>query len=167
MQLQTQPATNAGNHEALPKVRLAKPADAQSLFEIGCSLHEENGLMPISKERCWQAVVRAINKDRMIAGVIGPVGKLEAAIILTIGQFWYTDYPHLEELAAYVLPAYRRSNRAKALVEFAKNSASELKVPLLIGIISNNRTEAKIRLYERQLGPRSGAFYLWNGKTGA
>ena len=167
MNLHTSATPNVAHREPLPKVRLATQADTQSLFEIGCALHEENGLMALSESKCWNAVTRAINRDRMIAGVIGPVGDLEAAILLAVGQFWYSDEPHLEEFCAYVKPQYRRSNRAKALLEFAKNSAKELNAPLLIGVISNNRTEAKVRLYKRQLGDPAGAFFLWHGKTGA
>ena len=39
-------------------------------------------------------------------------------------------------------------------------------IPLLIGVLSNKRTEGKIRLYERQLGKPSGAFFLYGARTG-
>jgi hypothetical protein len=41
-----------------------------------------------------------------------------------------------------------------------KSLADYLKIPLLTGIISKERTAAKIRLYDRKL-PRVGAFYLY------
>jgi len=41
-----------------------------------------------------------------------------------------------------------------------KNLSDQLGIPLLTGIISKERTAAKIRLYDRML-PRIGAFYLY------
>jgi hypothetical protein len=150
----------------MPHVRLGTEADIPQLLEMGRALHAENAMMPLSEDRIRAAAWRAIRQDRAMVGVIGPVGALEGMIYLTIGQFWYTDKPHLEELYAYVLPEFRRSTNAKALVEFAKRSSERLKVPLLIGIISNDRTAAKIRMYKRQLGEPAGAWFLHNGKTG-
>jgi hypothetical protein len=150
-----------------PHVRLATPADVPQLIELGRMLHAENALMPLSENRISEAVWRAVKQDHAVLGVIGKTGAIEGGIYLTIGRFWYTDDLHLEELFSYVRPECRRSENAKALIEFAKSSAVRLKVPLLIGIISNDRTEAKARLYERQLGKRAGAWFLYNAKTGS
>jgi GNAT superfamily N-acetyltransferase len=152
--------------EALPRVRLAVENDIPQLVAIGRELHRENGLMSFSEQRAYEIAVRAVRQDRVICGVIGPVTKIEGIILLTVGMFWYSNDPHLEELFAYVRPEFRRSNRAKALIMFAKQCAVELNVPLLIGIISNERTESKIRLYRRQLGKPAGAYWLFNGRTG-
>jgi GNAT superfamily N-acetyltransferase len=167
MNMHVNAAALAVNAEAAPKVRLAVEEDIPQLVAMGRELHRENGLMPISETRIYQMARRAVARDRVICGVIGPVGGIEGIIVIMVGQFWYTDFPHLEELFAYIKPEFRRSNRAKALVEFAKKSAIELNAPLLIGIVSNKQTEAKIRLYRRQLGDPAGAYFLYNAKTGA
>jgi len=67
---------------------------------------------------------------------------------------------HLEELLVFVDPECRKSRHAVALVGWMKGLADDLKIPLLTGIISKDRTAAKIRLYDRML-PRIGAFYLY------
>ena len=147
--------------------RIGVEADLPELLAMGKELHDENGLMPLSESRSIAAVKRAVRQERAMVGVIGPVGgRLEGVIYLTVGMFWYTSKPHLEELYNFVRPEFRRSTRAKSLVEFAMRSAERLDVPLLIGIISSDRTEAKARMYERLLGKRSGAFFLHNSKTG-
>ena len=153
--------------EVLPVVRLAVEADIPALIAMGKKLHRENGIMPFSETRARDmAIVAARGGGRLTAGVIGPVGAPEAVIVLTVGQYYYSDLPHLEELFVYVQPEFRASNRAKALLNFAKNSAKALGVPLLIGVLSNRRTKEKIRLYERQFGKPAGAYWLYNGKTG-
>jgi len=148
------------------KVRLFHEDDIPELIKIGQALHKENGLMPFSMDRVI-AMARSAVAKQVIGVAIGPIGSPEAIMVLIRGQFWYSNTPHLEEILAYVKPEYRQSSRAKTLLEYAKKCSRELKVPLLIGIVSNNRTEAKIRLYKRQLGSPAGAYFLYNGKTGA
>ena len=81
---------------------------------------------------------------------------------------WYSDQDILEEKAIFIHPDYRnaKGGRARRLVEFSKEASDYLKIPLIIGVLSNHRTEAKVRLYERQFGKASGAFFLYNAQTG-
>jgi hypothetical protein len=39
-------------------------------------------------------------------------------------------------------------------------------MPLMIGVMSNSRTDAKVKLYERQFGNPAGSFFLYGVKTG-
>jgi GNAT superfamily N-acetyltransferase len=149
-----------------PVVRTAIQEDIPSLLNLGRMLHEENAISDWSEDCIRAAVNKAVAGDRSLMAVIGPVGRPVAMIHLFIGNFWYSRNPHLEELYTYVHPAHRRSNYAKMLIEFAKRAADQLKMPLLIGVVSNHRTDAKIALYKRRLGPISGAYWLYNGKTG-
>jgi hypothetical protein len=45
-------------------------------------------------------------------------------------------------------------------------TAEKLSVPLAIGVLSNSRTEAKIRLYERVFDSPAGVYFLYGAKTG-
>lgn len=82
---------------------------------------------------------------------------------------WYSDTPVLEEKAIFIHPNYRsaKGGRARRLCEFSKKASDQLEIPLIIGVLSNHRTEAKVRLYERQFGRPSGAFFLYNARTGS
>jgi GNAT superfamily N-acetyltransferase len=90
-------------------------------------------------------------------------------VLLRIGSMWYSDHEVLEEKAIFIHPDYRnaKGGRARRLCEFSKQVADALGVPLIIGVLSNHRTKAKVRLYERQFGEPSGAFFLYNARTGA
>jgi GNAT superfamily N-acetyltransferase len=144
----------------LPHVRLVCVDDIPELLELSTLIHEENGFMPYSPQRVEALIARAVAQDRLIMGVIGPVGGIEGITCVTIGQFYYTDDLHLEEVFTYVRPEYRKSDNMKALIEFDKEAANRIGVPFLTGVISTNRTAAKIRLYERRLGKQSGAYFL-------
>lgn len=141
-------------------VRLATEEDKDQLMHLGRMLHEENGLFPMDEQMCFETMYRALNKKGGVIGVIGPSHSLEGVICLEINNFWYSRIPHLVELFNFVHPDHRRSNHAKALINFAKQCATQ-DLKLLIGIISNEKTQAKVRLYERQLGKPAGAFFVY------
>lgn len=149
-----------------PSVRVAVMADLPQLLQMGRALHEENGLLRLSEDKIKSIALKGINGEGSVIGVIGPIGNVEAMIHLIIGEYWYTDDAHLEELYHYVRPEYRKSENAKFLIDYAKKCAEKMNLPLLIGVISNKRTTEKIRLYRRRLGEPSGAYFLYNAHTG-
>jgi GNAT superfamily N-acetyltransferase len=140
--------------------------DYSDLIAMGHEVFQENGLMELDESLIREGALAAIRGEESVIGCIGPVGALEAAIHLSMRRFWYTSDAHLEELWAFVRPQFRRSKNAQALIEFAKALAVELKRPLLIGVLSSQKTEAKVKLYQRKLGAPKGAYFLFNTETG-
>lgn len=150
-------------------VRIGTPDDVDGVMELALSACEENGFVNANPIKLLEQIWAALNKDHGIIGIIGEIGqKPEAAILLRIVNMWYSDEKVLEEKAIFVHPDYRnaKGGRASRLCEFAKATSESLEMPLLIGVLSNNRTEAKVRMYERHFGKPSGAFFLYNGRTG-
>lgn len=144
------------------RVRFAERGDYDALMHLCMCLHEENGWFDMSVDRVRKTLMSHYARDGGIIGVIGPVGKIEGAIVMRMAQMWYSDQWLLEEMFSFVHPEFRRSTNAKSLIEFAKSCAVDIGVPLLIGIISNERTEAKVGLYKRQLGKPVGAYFVAN-----
>lgn len=149
--------------------RRAVPEDHQEIWRLFLQCHNENGIFKLAPEKVEFFLQRALHPElihpndtgtRGEIQVIGPVGKLEAICFVVIGSFWYSNDLHLEELLVFVDPEYRASGHAKALIEWMKKTADDLGIQVLTGVMSNTRTEAKIRLYEKQL-PRIGAFFLY------
>jgi N-acetylglutamate synthase-like GNAT family acetyltransferase len=152
--------------EEVPSVRLATPGDEDEIFAICKMLHAENGLFPMSESAVRSRIRECTEQKGGIIGVIGAPGQIEAIICLILNQFWYSSAWSLDEQFAFVLPNCRKSSNAKELIIFAKACATALQLPLVIGVLSNERTEAKVRLYERQLGSPAGAYFLVGTKTG-
>lgn len=150
-----------------PHVRIATPAEVDEVMKLALMGCAENEFLPHNPVKVLQDVWAALNMDQGIIGAIGPVGgELEGAVLLRIGQIWYSDSPHIEERAIFVHPAYRsaRGGRAARLAEFSMDVADQLGMPLTIGVLSNHRTEAKVRLYRRTLGEPAGAYWVyWPG----
>jgi GNAT superfamily N-acetyltransferase len=155
-------------------VRPAHPTDYEEIWKLLRLLHTENGIFDLSEAKVDWLLKRVlfpqlIPQDdlglRGYMGVIGKPGDLEGFILLIIGSYWYTDTLHLEELATFVHPNHRRSRHAQALLNYSKRMSDAINIPLLIGIISNQRTEAKVRLYRKHF-TESGSFFLYNAKTG-
>ena len=149
----------------LAKVRAAVPEDFENIMELCEQIYEENGAVNVDWGIVENKIIQGVNGVNSCVGVIG--NPIQGMIYLQFSSLWYSNDLVLEELFLYVPKEYRNTRNAQALLEFAKDCSDRLNVPLLIGIISNQRTAAKIRLYERLLGPMSGAFFLFNGKTGS
>lgn len=156
-------------------VRKAIPFDAPEVWRLFLQVHRENGLFSLAPHKVTTFMDRALHPERIPAwdtgpraqiGVIGSPGRLEAVAFVLLSSFWYSDEIHLEELLVYVDPECRKSNHAKSCVNWMKGLSDSLKVPLLTGIISKERTAAKIRLYDRFL-PRIGAFYFYPIEPGS
>jgi hypothetical protein len=152
-----------------PKVTIATPFDVHEIMEVALAACEENGLTNPNPTKLLQEVWSALHlKDGLVGIIRNAQGVLEAAILLRIGTMWYSDERILEEKAIFIHPDYRigKNRRAPILCDFAKMTADRLGIPLIIGVLSSHRTEAKVRLYERQFGKPSGAYFLYGATTG-
>jgi hypothetical protein len=150
-------------------VRIGGPEDVHPMMELALQACEENGFVDPNPQKLLAEIWPALNLDHGLVGIIQDGGgQLEGAILLRVGPMWYSDANVLEERAIFIHPEFRnaKGGRARRLCEFSKKAADTLEVPLMIGVLSNHRTEAKVRLYERQFGKPSGAFFLYNARTG-
>lgn len=151
------------------KVRIGEPCDVDGVMDLALMGAGENGLSDPSPPKILRDVWEALNLNYGIMGVIGPrSGPLEGAVLLRVTTPWYTEKPVLEERAIFVHPDFRAAEggRAARLVEFSKMATVRLGLVLMIGVLSNQRTAAKVRTYRRMLGEPAGAYFLYNGHTG-
>jgi hypothetical protein len=151
-------------------VRVGVPEDVHPMMGLAMQACDENGFVNPNPQKLLAEIWPALNLDNGLVGIIQDEGeRLEGAILLRISTMWYSDESVLEERAIFIHPDYRsaKGGRARRLCEFSKKTAETLGLPLMIGVLSNHRTEAKVRLYERQFGKPSGAFFLYNAQTGA
>ncbi len=150
-------------------IRIGTPDDLDGMMHIATLATEENGFLPPNHRKMAEMFYPALCRDHGMIGIIGEVGSIEAAVLLRIDTMWYSDAPFLHEYAIFVHPDFRnaRGGRATKLCEWSKFMADGLGLPLMIGVLSNARTEAKTRLYKRHFGEPAGAFFLYGAKTGA
>lgn len=155
--------------QSMSAVRVATPADEEALLRHCQMHHAETGVygvgqdvFPLDDDMVRAMLHRTFNRQGGIIGVIGTGTDLEASICLLITTLWHTKAYHIEELWTFVHPDRRKTKHAKALSEFAKACARELDVPLIGGLITNDKTESKLRLYQRTYGYPRGAFFVFN-----
>ena len=150
-------------------IRVATPDDIDGIMRLAISACEENAFVPTSPERLLGEIWPALHLDRGLVGLIGSDKENpEGIVLLKIGKMWYSNQDVLEEKAIFIHPEYRsaKGGRAARLCEFSKRVADKLGIPLIIGVLSNSRTEAKVKMYQRQFGNSAGAFFLYNAHTG-
>ena len=151
------------------KIRIGTPEDMDEIMKIAIPAAEENGWLNPNPARLAAEIWPALNQDYGLVGIVGkPGGPVEGCVVLRIGTMWYSDANVIEEKAIFVHPDFRnaKGGRARKLCEFSKKVADELGIPLIIGVLSTIRTEAKVRMYERQFGKPAGAFFLYGAKSG-
>ncbi len=139
--------------------------EIMSLALLAC---EENGFLDPNPQKFAIEMWPALHRDNGICALIGAPGeRIEGFVVLRVGTMWYSDAPVVEEKVIFIHPDFRaaKGKRASALCDFSKQVADSLGVPLLIGVLSNSRTEAKIRMYRRQFGDPAGAFFLYRART--
>lgn len=150
-------------------IRVATPNDLEEVMNLALSACDENGFVDPNPQKLVAEIWPALNQQGGLLGAIGTqLGPIEGVILLRLGAMWYSDQVVLEEKAIFIHPDYRsaKGGRARKLCEFGKRVADSLNVPLIIGVLSNHRTEAKVRMYTRTFGEPSGAFFLYNAATG-
>ncbi len=140
------------------EVRIALQEDESRIFEILCLAEKENAMFPMDKDKVLGFIKRATEKQGGIIGVIDGETRVEATIGLVIEQSWYTSEWSLGERWNFVHPACRNTDHVHKLIEFSKHCSDIMGLTLDIGILSNIRTEAKIRLYKRHYD-YMGAFF--------
>ena len=151
------------------RIRVGTPDDLDEIMKLAMSACEENGFLNPDAGRLASEIWPALHQDHGIVGIIGqPGGKIEGLVLLRIGTMWYSHSLVVEEKAIFIYPEFRsaKGGRAKKLCEFSKAVADGLGIPLIIGVLSNSRTAAKVRMYERQFGQPAGAFFLYGAQTG-
>jgi hypothetical protein len=150
-------------------VRIGNETDVDGMMALALAACDENGLTNPNPLKLLSEIWAGLTRNHGIVGIIGEPGQqFEAALLMRVESLWYSDEPSLVERAIFVHPDYRnaKGGRARKLCEFAKSAASVLELPLVIGILSSQRTESKVRLYERQFGKPSGAYWIVGGVTG-
>lgn len=151
-------------------VRVATTKDFDGVMQLASQVSRENGIFEPTLDMVASDVWASLNHDHGIIGVIGPEGgMLEGFVLLRVGNTWYSQAEIIEEKTVFVSQKFRsaKGGRARKLCEFSKKVADELGLPLLIGILSNQRTRGKIEMYKRVFGDPAGAFFLYGAHTGA
>lgn len=155
-------------------IRIATTEDMDDIMRLALLACAENGFLNPNPAKFATEVWPALCLDNGIVGLLcAEDGDIGGFVILRVGAMWYSDTQLLEEKVIFVHPDYRvattRSEQqrgaAAMLCDFSKKVSDSLGLTLLIGVLSNSRTPAKIRLYERQFGQQAGAFFLYGART--
>lgn len=152
-------------------IRIGRPEDLDDMMDIAMHASDENGFVQKSVRKILEQIYGALHRSNgSMMGIIGlPGEKSEGAVLLCLSQMWYSDETVIEEKAIFVRPEFRAAagKRARRLCQFSRYTADQLGLPLIIGVLSSQRTQGKVRMYQREFGEPSGAFFLHNAATGA
>jgi hypothetical protein len=151
------------------RIRPATQGDENSLFDLLCMAYGENASFAMSEKKVKAMIEAGTREKGVIIGVAdAPDGSgLAGSIGAVFTQWWYTDDWHIDECWNYVHPDHRKGiNKQPAgygsdLIKYMKWVAEQMNMALHLGILTNKRTKAKIRMYESHM-PQVGAFFIHN-----
>ena len=148
--------------EDCPDVRLAAQEDLPELLELMRIACKEDAQHEMDDEKVLNMVMRHYRKQGAMVAVIGEIGKPVAYLLCVLDEIWYAKPGTMQllELSLFVHPEHRRSTFAKQLMQFSKQASKGLGLDLTIGVFSHEKTQAKIRLYQRQF-PQVGAYFCF------
>lgn len=154
-------------NESKSELRIAGAAEEADLMAFCYELWEDNGqqFFSFDADKVRGLIRRSFERTGGLFAVIGEPGKIEGGALLLLDPYYYTSDFALFEQFSYVRPAFRQTRHAKTLVHWAMNMAENLKLLLFIGILSNTRTLAKVRLYRRMIGDPAGAYFVYRPKS--
>lgn len=144
-----------------PDIRLAEVEDIPSLMALTKLAADEDAQHPYDSDKVFNVIRRHYEKTGGLVAVVGPKGEpIKGYLIMIIDEIWYSPDYQLLELSLFVDPDYRKSTYAKQLMAFSKQASDGLNLDLTIGVLSNERTAAKVRLYQRQFN-QVGAYFMY------
>lgn len=156
-------------HVTGSSIRLAQPSDEPEVITLLRLMHAENGWQPLDVDYARATFARAWDRKGGILAVIGSPGHIRAMLYLMITNVWYSRANHLQELFCWVHPDHRNSDYAKLLINYAKKCSDDIsagagmRVPLVMGVMTNKRMAGKVRLYRRVFGGLPvGATFMHN-----
>lgn len=142
-------------------VRIAIRSDEDGIYNLMVEAHREQPIFELNEFKIREKLRFCTDRKGGAIGVIDGPSEIEAYLIGELQRHWYTDEWHFGELSNFVHPEHRKKPHAKNLIQFAKWFAEQMGMPLIMGILSTQRTAAKIRFYERQITP-CGALFVHN-----
>jgi GNAT superfamily N-acetyltransferase len=148
-----------------PDIRLAEIEDIPSLMALTQLASDEDAQHPYDAEKVWNVVRRHYDKTGGLVAVAGPKNEpVRGYLIMIVDEIWYSPDYQLLELSLFVAPDHRKSTLAKQLMAFSKAASEGLKLDLTIGVLSTERTEAKVKLYKRQF-KTAGAYFVYRPQS--
>lgn len=146
-----------------PDVRLGVPADHDGVFKLALRLAEENAAFPVNTAKVDAVINKALAMSQgSVMGVSGPKDEEPRGFIcLDMVRHWYSDVLFIADVANYVAPEYRvnSASYAKQQLRFGKKVADNFGMPFFASITSTKFTQAKMRLYEREMANCGGQFF--------
>jgi hypothetical protein len=145
-------------------VLIAKQEHIELVLPLVLLSLKETGLFEVNESKVRNYVINALLGRGSICGIVlGNDKSVQGFVLLDISETWYSNEKVLAEREVFVHPDFRGSKggRARALCELAKKIANSLSIPLYVGLESEGKTDAKVRLYERQFGKPTGSLFLY------
>lgn len=131
--------------------RRATARDVSRVFEIGYDYAYNDALvkfMPVNEERAMHYLTTLTHMGFVI--VAEKDDEIVGALVLQPAQQWFSDTWYLTDLFFYVLPEWRTTSAADALIRSAKKIAEDNGAMIQMSVINGQDLSRKAEYYKRR-----------------
>ena len=146
-----------------PPIRLATSDDVEGIMALCWQAHAERNERSGSDRKAREMIANCLAGNGAI-GLIEIAGDYRALCGLVISSPWCSEDRELYDWLVYVRPDCRHLRYLSPLLKFAKETSIRLGLPLWMGWIGDERSEAKSKAYTRHFS-HYGAFYRFDPKA--
>ena len=141
-------------------MELADKSDTGAVIALLKEFAKEGAITPVN----WNKVAQVVNDiiDDGICLVLRDGRKIIGSAGLREAELWYSDETVMCDQWFYIHPDYRSAENFEALKAACKSVAQDKGMLLILSISSEHRTEAKIRLFSKDM-TLFGASFLYRG----
>lgn len=141
-------------------VRIADVSDYALVMDFCAMLNIENASAKLDVSRLQEVVSLGLqHKNGVIAIVMDDNGAPVGCVCLALDQWDYSLSWHYTEMWVFIHPNHRKSHYAQDVLNFCKWWAEQSGLPVTVGIMSRDRTKAKMRFYAQKMKPLEVFFW--------
>lgn len=140
-------------------IYFASKVDEEPLLRLLRERHEEEGIGPFNEPEALSTLQRGIRREQAVIYVIRG-RELEGSVGLFFSRPQFSTATVLSDSWLFIRSQYRKSDRAKELVDYAKGASMQLGLPLYMSVNINERTARKEQFMSRQL-PKAGSLFVF------
>lgn len=152
---------------ALPPVTCAVPTDEDAILSLLRMKHTEDGFGRFNEEKTRMVLRQGLERDRAIVGVVRGAKRIEGTTGLYVTSTFDSLDEFISDLWVFVHPDHRRTDNAKALLDFCKTASDLLGKPLVMARFANEATSQLVNLYSRRIGKPAGSVFRYDPAAAA
>ena len=130
-------------------IRTAERADFALVMDLLESMANDNALFSVDWKKVAWIVADLIDNPKAHIFLSFEGAVCTGSFAVEQSTPWYSNDKILDECWIFVRPEYRKSRTIFRLLKAVKNLSEELALPVVVNVVTPNRSDSKVKLFKR------------------